>query len=195
MATHRAVEATCQAVVELLRDNYEPSVFNRDLEFRTLSSTGFTDGLSAGVSLYLYRVAIGGAHRTPPGRRLADGRMSHQLPLDLSFILTAWGQEASLQHAVAGWMMRVMEDYPVLPNALLNRRTDGVFRSDETVEVALVDLATEDMLHLWELLGGGTHQLSMPYTARNVWIESSLPLEQGSPINDRVAHFGPVPLS
>lgn len=195
MATHRAIEATCQAVVELLRDNYRPADFNRDLEFATLTSAGISDGLTAGVSLFMYRVNIGGAHRTPPGRRLANGRLSHQLPLDVNFILTAWAQEASLQYAIAGWVLRTMEDYPIVPTALLNRRTDGVFRPDETVEVAIGDMVTEDLLHLWEQLGGGAYQLSLPYVAKNVWIESTRENEEGEAVAHRVLHYGGVPTS
>src|SRR5688572_13239359 len=98
MATHRGVESACQAVVELLRDNYDPSAFNRDLEFRVLATGGFDTGLNAGVSVFLYRIMINDAHRTPPGRRGDDGELRHtQLPLDIHMILTAWAPEASLQ--------------------------------------------------------------------------------------------------
>ncbi len=193
MATHRAIEATCQAVIELLRDNYRPADFNRDLEFATLTSTGVNSGLTAGVSLFLHRVTLNSAHRTPPGRREGNGRLAPQLPLDLSFVLTAWGQEASLQHAIAGWMMRTMEDHPVISSGLLNRRTDDVFRSDETVEITLAEMATEDMLHLWELLGGGGYQLSVPYLARNVRLESTVLIDDTESVRDRITHYGPVP--
>ena len=90
MATHRGIEATCQAVVGLLRDNYDPVAFNRDLDFEVLSTGGFTGGLTAGVSVFLYRIMVNDAHRTPPGRRTDTGELTQtQLPLDLHVILTA----------------------------------------------------------------------------------------------------------
>ena len=90
MATHRGIEATCQAVVELLRDNYDPAAFNRDLDFQVLSTGGFTEGLRAGISVFLYRIIVNDTHRTPPGRRTEAGELTQtQLPLDLHVILTA----------------------------------------------------------------------------------------------------------
>lgn len=192
MATSRGIEALCQAVVELLRDNYEPTDFNQDLEFRVLSDGGFGQGLSAGVSLFLYRVLVNAADRTPPGRKTDAGdRLRSQLPLDLHFLLTAWGKDASLQQSIVGWMMRILEDHTVLAPGLLNRRTDDVFRSDETVEIGVAELPTEDLLHLWELLGTGTYHLSVPYVARNVRIESQRVLVSGGLVQDRIDHYEP----
>ena len=192
MATYRGIEGACQAVVELLRDNYDPDDFpGHDLEFRVLPVSAFDTGLTAGVSVFLYRVMINNTDRTPPGRRTdAGGRLRHQLPLDLLMIMTAWGNDPSLQQSIAGWMMRTMEDYPVLPSGLLNRRTADVFRPDETVELAVGELPTEDLLHLWELLGSSSsYQLSVPYVARNVRIESSRELVTAEPVQDRVQEY------
>ncbi|ETT24101.1 hypothetical protein RAJCM14343_1505 [Rhodococcus aetherivorans] len=190
MATYRGIEAACHAVVELLRDNYDPAAFNRDLEFRVLSTGGFNGGLTAGVSVFLYRVMLNDSHRTPPGRRDVNGETQQpQLPLDAHFVLTTWAPEASLQQAILGWMMRTMDDHRVLPPGLLNRLSPGVFRDDETVEVLVGELVTEDLLHLWELLGSGTYQLSVPYTARNIRIESSRELITAAPVQERITDY------
>lgn len=190
MATHRAVDAVCQAVVDLLRDAYDPAAFNQDLEFRVYSSASFAQPMAAGVSLFLYRVFINGSHRIPGGRMTPDGtRTQTQLPLDLHFLLTPWGKDASTQNAIAGWMMRALEDLPVLPSGLLNRRIPGVFRPDETVELIIGELATEDLFHLWELIGNNSYRLSVPYLARNVRIESELTVEEHPPVQERVGRF------
>jgi hypothetical protein len=190
MATHRGIEATCQAVVELLRDNYDPAAFNRDLDFQVLSTGGFAGGLGAGVSVFLYRIMVNDAHRTPPGRRTETGELTQtQLPLDLHVILTAWGPEASLQQAIAGWMMRTLEDNRILPPGLLNRPFPDVFRDDESVELLTGDMVTEDLLHLWELLGTGHYQLSVPYVARNVRIESHREFTTGALVQERTIDY------
>lgn len=190
MATHRGIESACQAVVELLRDNYDPGAFNRDLEFRVLASGGFEGGLASGVSVFLYRVMVADSPRTPPGRRTESGEQLHsQLPVDVHFILTAWAPEASLQQAIAGWMMRTMDDHRVLPPGLLNRLTPGVFRDDEAVEILPGEMITEDLLHLWELLGSSTYQLSVPYTARNVRLESERALVSAGLVEQRITHY------
>jgi hypothetical protein len=194
MATHRGIESTCQAVVEILRDNYDPTSFNRDLEFRVLPAVAFEQGLAAGVSLFVYRVLVGDTPRTPAGRRTdAGGRLRTQLPVDIHFILTAWAPDASLQQGIAGWMMRTMDDHRVLPSGLLNRVSAGVFRDDETVEVLDGELVSEDLFRLWELLGSVTYQLSVPYVARNVRLESDRELVTAGPVRERVIDYAGVP--
>jgi len=190
MATHRGIESTCQAVVEILRDNYDPEAFNRDLEFRVMSAGSFESGLTAGVSLFVYRVIVGDTPRTPAGRRSESGvRLQPQLPVDVHFILTAWAPDASLQQGITGWMMRTMDDHRVLPPGLLNRMAPGVFRDDETVEVLDGELVSEDLFRLWELLGCVTYQLSVPYVARNVRLESERELPAAALVRDRVLDY------
>lgn len=193
MATHRGIEATCQGVVEVLRDNYDPAAFNRDLEFKVLSAGSFEGGISAGVSLFVYRVLVGDLPRTPAGRRSDTGaRLQAQLPVDVHFILTAWAPDASLQQGIAGWMMRTMDDHRVLPSGLLNRMSAGVFRDDESVEVLDGELVSEDLFRLWELLGGTTYQLSVPYVARNVRLESDRELVTAARVRERIVDYGGV---
>ena len=50
-------------------------------------------------------------------------------------------------------------------------------------------MATEDLLHLWELLGSTSYQLSVPYVARNVRIESARELAAAGPVQDRVQEY------
>lgn len=190
MARPRALEAVCLSVVDLLRDNYVPSEFNQDLEFRVYASGDFAQHMSAGVSLFPYRIFVNGAHRIPAGRIAPNGmRTRNRLPLDLHFVLTPWGKDASTQLAIAGWMMRTLEDTPILPPGLLNRRLPGVFDPDESVEVVVGELATEDLLHLWELVGTNSYRLSVPYMARSVRIESEWPLDEHELVQERIGEF------
>ena len=149
--------------------------------------------MSAGVSLFLYRVMPNPFNRTPGGRVTVDGkqRYRNQLPIDLRFILTAWGRTASLQYTIAGWMMRVLEDNPILHSGLLNNRFSGVFNSNESVEISLGDLSEEDMLRLWETMVDHRYQLSVPYLARNIWIESKELLTSGALVQERRFDYSP----
>jgi hypothetical protein len=186
MADVRAITAVCEAVIYLLRSNYRPADFDAELEFEVYSVQDFTQPMKAGVSVFLYRIFPNGTYRHPPGRRLNNGRMQTLLPLDLHFLLTAWGTDASLQQTVAGWMMRVLEDHPLLPAGLLNARYRDVFEPEETVEIALGDLRTEDLLRIWETLTQNMYQLSVPYLARNVRIASrEVRGAVGAPVQER----------
>lgn len=198
MADTRAIMAVGEAIVTLLRTAYRPADFTSDLEFRTVTSRDFsTSQIAAGVSLFLYRIIPNGVQRTPPGRIDPQGRRQTQLPLDLHFLMTLWGAEASLQHAIAGWAMRQLEDTPLIASGLLNAAAPGSFRSEEAVEVSLAELSNEDLLRIWEVLGTGTtYQLSVPYIARVVRIESlqRLPAQGGLPVQERSQDIGGLEL-
>jgi hypothetical protein len=186
MASDRAIATVGEAVVQLLHASYRPEDFNNELEFRVYAARDFLQPMTAGVSLFIYRVYVNGTHRTPAGRLGRNGqRYRTQLPVDVHFLLTVWGRDASLQHAIAGWMMRVLEDTPILPAGLLNAVAADVFHQDETVEVGLTELSTEDMLRLWDALVQQGYQLSVPYVARMVHLESRQLVSAGLPVQER----------
>jgi hypothetical protein len=188
MADYRAVATVSEAVLQFLRSNYRAEDFDQELEFKVFTAKDFSKPLNAGVSLFLYRIFPNGVQRTPPGRLGPDGRrFPTLLPLDLHMLLTVWGREASLQHTIAGWMMRTLEDQPIYPAALLNAVTPGVFHPDETIELSLTELTNEDLLRIWDTLVQNVYQLSVPYVARIIRIESARPLgEGGGLVQERV---------
>src|SRR5690606_23846549 len=116
-----------------------------------------------------------------------DGqREPTRLPLDLHFILTAWAEEASTQHDIAGWMMRIIEDTPILPGPFLNLTVPDAFRPDETVEIVVGEIDSEDLFLLWERLAPDSYQLSVPCIARNIWVGSELDVADGVPVLQRL---------
>jgi len=173
MASQVAIASTCEGIVRLLRSNFDPADFNNaTLDFQVYVADNFLQPMDQGVSVLLYRIYHNSAHRTPPGRIINGQRQRTKLPVDLHFLLTAWAKTASRQHEIAGWMMRVLEDNPILPAALLNAYRPDVFHDDEGVEVVLTELSTEDMFRIWEVMIQHVYQLSVPYVARMVEIES-----------------------
>ena len=191
MSSHAGVAGAMEAVVRLLRASYDPADFNGAvLDFQVYVSDDFTHPMEQGVSLFLYRLYPNPAIRTPQGRLLPDGRRQRtKLPVELHFLATAWAKKASLQHEIAGWMMRVLEDNPVLPAGLLNSYRPGVFQPEETVTVALTDLSVEDVFRIWEVMIDHTYQISVPYLARTIELESMRADTLFPPVQERV--FGP----
>jgi hypothetical protein len=191
MATLSAIAATSEAVIRLLRSSFNPADFNNAaLDFQVYVADDFIKPMDEGVSLLLYRVYHDGTNRTPPGRVLPSGRRGPtKLPVELHFLLTAWAQKASLQHEIMGWMMRTLEDNPVLYPSLLNAYKPDVFFPEETVEVSLAQLSVEDMFHIWEVIIHHVYQLSVPYVARVVQLESTLQQPTGAPIQQRIDDF------
>lgn len=191
MATYRAVEATCEAVMRLLQQSWRRDLFeNRDLLFQVYQTQDFATPMSTGLSLFLYRVTVNTIQRTPLPRPGPRGRQRRpQLPLDLHFLLTPWADHASLAQAILGWTMRTIEDTAVLPAGLLNAVTDGVFNDDETVEIVFGQLSNEEMFRIWDVLPRD-YQISVPYTARIVRIDSDLDLNEGGPVITKELDFG-----
>lgn len=187
MADYRAVAAVSEAIVQQLHDNYRFADFNNELEFKVYVAKDFSQPMTAGVSLFLYRIFPNGVHRTPSGRPGPSGQEYRgQLPLDLHFLLTAWAEDASLQHTIAGWMMRILEDTPILPVGLLNQKYPNLFHEDETVTVTTAELTTEELFRMWEVIVNHAYQISVPYIARVIRIESNLLRSGvGRPVQER----------
>jgi len=191
VADFRAIRAVGEAIMGLLESSYRPADFNGIVaDFRMFTSRDITNNtITNGASLFMYRLYCNGVYRIPPGRIAADGRRTDsKLPLELHFLITVWGGEASYQYELAGWILRILEDTPILPSAILNSTTPNVFRADETVDVTHAELKTEDLFRIWDVLGVNAYQLSMPYVARVVQIESSqtLPGEFDERVQERV---------
>lgn len=197
MADFRALRAVGEAVMGLLESSYQSSDFNDIVaDFRMFTSRDFTNNtITNGASLFMYRIFTNGAYRIPPGRLAVDGkRNDRQLPLELHFLITVWGGEASYQYELAGWILRVLEDTPILPSAILNSTTTDVFRNDETIDVTHAELKTEDLFRIWDVLGVNAYQLSIPYVARVVNIESmqTLAEEYDERVQQRVLDMSEV---
>lgn len=192
MADHRAITAVVEALIQQLRDNYQFADFNSELEFKAYVAKDFSQPMTAGVSLFLYRIFPNSVHRIPIGQAGLDGQLFRtKLPLDLHFLLTAWAQEASLQYTIAGWMMRELEDIPILPVGLLNQHYPDLFHEDETVTVTPAELPTEELFRIWDVIVNHAYQISVPYVARVIKIDSKrLRSGAGRPIQERA--FGIV---
>lgn len=193
MATYSAIANTCEAVIRLLRASYVPALFNdAALDFQVYVADNFLQPMDQGVSLLLYRIYHNAQHRVAPGRVVSGRRQRPMLAVDLHFLLTAWARSASRQHEIAGWMMRVLEDNPTLPANLLNAYRADVFGPDEALEVTLAELSTEDLFRIWEVMINHVYQLSVPYVARGVLLESAEFTEDRAAVQLRSYATGPL---
>jgi hypothetical protein len=191
MANFRAIRATCDGVVALLKQSAHPKLFNNmELEFDVYRAENFDNPMSVGVSLFPYHVSINAVQRTLPGRIDLKTRKQHrpQLPLDVHFILTPWAQDASLTLDILGWMMRTLEDHPTIGSSVLDPSGSIDFTDDEIVEIVAEPMTNEELFRIWDALPGD-FRLSVPYVARVVRIDS--PYEVGGGIVlERDLRFG-----
>lgn len=194
MASFQAIETISEVLVRLLKASHDPADFGKKeekrLDFAVYQGDDFGSGdgssLSPGVSLFLYRVVANGSPRTPPGRRLPSGEQKKtELPLDLHYLVTVWASSASMQHRIAGWLMRTLETTPILPEGVLHGVDEKAFNRDETVEIILNDLTNEDLFRIWDIIGE-SYRLSIPYLVRNVRIETDETVVSGEPVERRL---------
>jgi hypothetical protein len=198
LATHRAIAATGLAIRGLL-ESAVPAPEFPNAHFELYRPNDFDSPMTNGISLYLYRVLVNTSRRNLPPFVAPDGkRYRPQLPIDLFYMMTAWGQTAEVQHRLLGWAMRELENTPILPSSLLNHYVQEVdtFRPAETVELICETLSLQDMNTLWDgFKAGKTNQhLSVTYVARMLLIESELEIDEHPPAQTRAFDVGKVPM-
>jgi len=191
MASYRAIGATCEAIVRLLQQSWRPELFDgAELQFQVYRTKNFANPMDGGVSLFLYRVMGNSTQRTAPARPRPGGKqLRAQLLVDLHFLLTPWAKEASLEQEILGWMMRALEDTPILPSGLLNSVIPGVFDEEETVEIAPGQLSNDELFRIWDVLPND-FQVSVPYVARIIRLDSTLEQPTAGPVLRRDLDFG-----
>lgn len=187
MATFRGVAAIGTGVRALLEDAWAREPFVPEtLRIELVRAEDLKDRpFDFGVTVYVYRVAVNGTQRTVPptipGRR-------RPLPVEVDFVVTAWGLSAQRELELLGWCMRVLDDAPQLPAALLNRAVPDQFAARELVDVVPNPLPLDEYYRLWDVLPWD-YQLSAAYTARIVRLESSRTMTEGPPVLERDLEF------
>jgi hypothetical protein len=193
MATYQAIAAAGQAIVGVLADACPKPEFE-GARFGLYQIKDFLTPMEEGLSLFLYRITVNGSRRNLPPTTGADGRRYRPpIPLDLNYLLTAWGKTAEKQQLLLGWAIRMLQDVPVLHANLLNdyAADPDTFRPGETIEIVL------DPLNLNDLSNFGTltklsPPLSVTYVVRMVAIESKVALVEADPVQTREFGLGKV---
>lgn len=168
MANTRVVEAVTGAMMDMLSSQQAAEDFDgADLQFAVYQAEDFQQPMEAGVSLFLYRISADAAQRATPLREPRSGlRTRPHLPLSLHFLLTAWAPGPAMQHHIAGWMMRAIEETPILTADQMNDCCPGSFEPGEQASLVLDELTSAEILHIWQAAGGAGYQISLPFAAR-----------------------------
>lgn len=194
MATFQAIYAACTAICTVLEQSRSPDLFGPDVQnvnCRVFNTDNFNENIPVDgeVALFLYRVEVNAVQRARPPRPRYDGiKERHYLPLDLHFLLIPRARTSERQQLILGWMMRVLEDNASIPANILNAGREGTFSPEEHIEVTPETLPTDEILRLWDQLPGDFN-ISVPYGARVLQIESPLTHTEGAPVLQRDLDF------
>ncbi len=175
MATYQAVASIGEAIRTVLLDARPKPEF-ANAQFELYQAANFQSPMDEGVSIFLYRVSMNGARRNLPPAPRPDGRRRRPpLPIDLHFLLTPWAKSPAKQQRLLGWLVRALEDLPILPAGLLNSVSPepNIFQPVETIELIHDPVSFQDVFNIWESLKAKI-QPSVTYAARMVTIESEV---------------------
>lgn len=121
------------------------------------------------LSIFFYRVDFNKTMRAACSAvSHFDGR-SH-LPLDLHFLITAWGDNAEHEQRILGAAMECLETTPILSGPLLHPDPLASWRPGEAVQVMLEEVGTEAVMRTFDSLPTD-YKLSVPYLARVVRLD------------------------
>lgn len=186
MASYHAIAAISDAIRRLLENACPRSAFP-DARFEIFQPSDFKEGLTEGISVYLYRVAINTTNRNQQPRYGPDGKKYlPPLPIDLFYLVSAWAATTYQQQLLLGWAMRALADTTGIPAGFLNQDVpvQDTFQPNEVVELVMDVVPPGDMHNLWDVFRVNqdrSQQLSVPYVARLITIDSSVELtEQGN---------------
>jgi hypothetical protein len=167
-----------------------------------------TGALSKGVNIYLYHVSPNAAYRNSdlPTRR-TDGTFLHrpQVALDLHYLLSFYGQDASLEpQRLMGVVVQTLHSSPILTRQMiLDTRADKqlfdyLIESDladqvELVKLTPLGLSLEELSKLWSVFFQTPYVLSVAYQASVVLIEGKETPQRALPV--RTPKIYAVPFS
>jgi hypothetical protein len=132
-----------------------------------MSPEGTNETSPPALTLFLYRIDFNKSLRAAWSAVAHRDGESH-LPLDLHFLLTAWGNSAEAEYRILGRAMQCLENTPILSGPLLDPAF--AWRGTEAVQVCLEDLSNEDVMRIFDSLPVD-YRLSIPYVARVIVID------------------------
>jgi Pvc16 N-terminal domain len=196
MAKYQAIAATSNAICLMLENAALDSEWS-DAKVELFQADKLQNPISPTkprVSIYLYRVLLSTVRRDRGKRVGPDGRTYQpSLLVDLHYLITAWSQDAATAHRLLGWTFTMLQETPIIPTAVLNAYQTGVFEDHETVELVWNPLSQSDLSDLWQV-ASVQQAPSGTYVARAVRLDSTVPLDEGSPIQVRQFDYaGAIP--
>ncbi|HQZ02047.1 MAG TPA: DUF4255 domain-containing protein [Thauera sp.] len=183
MANVFGVHSVGSSITTFLRNTYPAEIGGRALpacDFELVSAGQLAGELEEGnrITLFLYRIMVNEHARQSAHLRGSSAGIG-PLGLDLHYLMSAWGMTAQDEQVALTWALRQLHQNPVLDISSLT--PDAGWASDEVIQIVPSELATEDVMRIWDALTP-SYRLSVSYMARLVRID---------PDSD-VAEFRPV---
>jgi hypothetical protein len=168
MASANAIHDMSETLVHLLRAglsrmHLHPKIYVATPdEFADLQKPG-----TPHITVFLYRISVNPQLRNSPRRTLSTGQIVRQLlPLELSYLITAWARETRDELKMVGRIAQILYDHAELGAADLH---GNGWEPDDTVQLVLESLPLEDHYRIWDA-SEVPYRLSLTYQARVIGI-------------------------
>ena len=153
MANYRAIAAASATIQGLLRDRFPAGDFGGPLDVALYQAKDFGNPMKEGIAICLWRVAPNISRRSLGPRTDVFGRrFKASLPIDLSYLLVPYADDAERQQRLLGWMLRAMHDLGPLVASQLNHflAESDIFAEAESLDLVNDPLSIADQLTLWD---------------------------------------------
>ena len=172
MANVFGVHSVGTSIATFLRNTYPAAVGGRampacDFELVSAGQLASDSEERNRITLFLYRLAVNEHSRQSAHLRSPDGRVA-PLGLDLHYLMSSWGMTPQDEQVALTWALRQLHEFPVLDASSLT--PDAGWASDEVIQIVPSELATEDVMRIWDALTP-SYRLSVSYVARLVRID------------------------
>jgi len=169
VAGFTSIAAVCSSIVrylDLCFRQLQP-ITGRNTAVRLVRTEDLNRDISSfittpSLSVFLYRVDFNKTMRAAWSATSQYNGESH-LPLDLHFLLLAWGENADHEYRILGRALQCMENTPIFSGPLLDPTTS--WSAKESIQICLEDLSTEDLMRTFDSLPLD-YKLSVPYVAK-----------------------------
>ena len=194
MSNTLAIAATSTALRNLLMDGIpklDTDLSDLDVTTRTLEAARTNvDGTSLNLFLYRTVVNVGWSNLDMPRVVKAGETGFPPLPLNLQYLVTAFGpddiDQNAVSHRILGAAMSVLHDHPLLGADEIRGALTGNDLADqlERIRITPLTLSVDEMSKLW---GGfrSQYRLSAAYEATVVLIDSRRPPRAALPVLTR----------
>ena len=172
MANVFGVHSVGTSIATFLRNTYPAAVGGRampacDFDLESAGQLASDSEERNRITLFLYRLAVNEHSRQSAHLRSPDGRVA-PLGLDLHYLMSSWGMTPQDEQVALTWALRQLHEFPVLDASSLT--PDAGWASDEVIQIVPSELATEDVMRIWDALTP-SYRLSVSYVARLVRID------------------------
>jgi hypothetical protein len=142
MANPDVIYHACQAIVAFLKEQHAHNdAIKWHVDWRVVGTSDFDRRNEVSATLFMHRAMRLGAL------------------LELHVVLSFWGHRAANEHRLAGWVMRQLEQTPVIPDDFL---ADREWPSECNLKIRRSD---EDPRQIWKMITTEPLRLSLAYVA------------------------------